>query len=221
MLVRHWLHAWSARAGSARSASMPGASTARAPRKTAGLEDTFLAHALAWFGVQCEPTLSPWDKAAARRRCRPRTHPAHPRRHRATPIPARPDGRPTPRSRRPEPVETTRPQSQFGEVRKSKPKSETNCLCLVTTREPLTTSPISNAVKARRGAACSAWTLAISLKKPVLHCSITPAPNEPARRKSNRRQRTPRRQRRSGRPPLTLNLLGRFLARPTAATSAP
>jgi hypothetical protein len=25
-------------------------------------EDTFLAHALAWFGVQCEPTLSPWDK---------------------------------------------------------------------------------------------------------------------------------------------------------------
>lgn len=27
-----------------------------------GSEDTFLAHALAWFGVQCEPTLSPWDK---------------------------------------------------------------------------------------------------------------------------------------------------------------
>ena len=25
-------------------------------------EDTFLAHALAWFGIQCEPTLSPWDK---------------------------------------------------------------------------------------------------------------------------------------------------------------
>jgi len=25
-------------------------------------EDTFLAHALVWFGVQCEPTLSPWDK---------------------------------------------------------------------------------------------------------------------------------------------------------------
>ena len=25
-------------------------------------EDTFLAHALEWFGVQCEPTLSPWDK---------------------------------------------------------------------------------------------------------------------------------------------------------------
>ena len=25
-------------------------------------EDTFLAHAIAWFGVQCEPTLSPWDK---------------------------------------------------------------------------------------------------------------------------------------------------------------
>lgn len=25
-------------------------------------EDTFLAHALDWFGVQCEPTLSPWDK---------------------------------------------------------------------------------------------------------------------------------------------------------------
>ena len=25
-------------------------------------EDTFLAHALEWFGVECEPTLSPWDK---------------------------------------------------------------------------------------------------------------------------------------------------------------
>lgn len=25
-------------------------------------EDSFLAHALAWFGVECEPTLSPWDK---------------------------------------------------------------------------------------------------------------------------------------------------------------
>ncbi len=25
-------------------------------------EDTFLARALEWFGVQCEPTLSPWDK---------------------------------------------------------------------------------------------------------------------------------------------------------------
>jgi tetratricopeptide (TPR) repeat protein len=25
-------------------------------------EDTFLTHALEWFGVQCEPTLSPWDK---------------------------------------------------------------------------------------------------------------------------------------------------------------
>jgi hypothetical protein len=25
-------------------------------------EDTFLANALEWFGVQCEPTLSPWDK---------------------------------------------------------------------------------------------------------------------------------------------------------------
>ena len=25
-------------------------------------EDTFLAHALEWFGVKCEPTLSPWDK---------------------------------------------------------------------------------------------------------------------------------------------------------------
>jgi len=25
-------------------------------------EDMFLAHALEWFGVQCEPTLAPWDK---------------------------------------------------------------------------------------------------------------------------------------------------------------
>lgn len=25
-------------------------------------EDTFLVHALEWFGVQCEPTLSPWEK---------------------------------------------------------------------------------------------------------------------------------------------------------------
>ena len=50
-------------AGSAHGASMHGASTARAPRKTGRPPKTsFLAHALEWFGVEYEPTLSPWDK---------------------------------------------------------------------------------------------------------------------------------------------------------------
>lgn len=64
-------------------------------------EDPFLAHALEWFGVQCEPTLSPWDKGRllADVVSRERTI-AHPRRHRAAAISARPHGRPSPQSRR-------------------------------------------------------------------------------------------------------------------------
>ncbi len=63
MLVRHWLQrlhrqGWlGARRVYAWSFHSQGTKEDRQAS-----EDTFLAHALEWFGVQCEPTLSPWDK---------------------------------------------------------------------------------------------------------------------------------------------------------------
>jgi len=63
MLVQHWLQrlqreGWfGARRVYAWSFYSQGT---KEDRQTS--EDTFLAHALEWFGVQCEPTLSPWDK---------------------------------------------------------------------------------------------------------------------------------------------------------------
>lgn len=60
MLVRHWLqrlqHAdkFGARRVYAWSFNSQGTKEDRQAS-----EDPFLAHALAWFGVQCEPTLSP------------------------------------------------------------------------------------------------------------------------------------------------------------------
>ena len=63
MLVQHWLQrlqreGWfGARRVYAWSFYSQGT---KEDRQTS--EDSFLAHALEWFGVQCEPTLSPWDK---------------------------------------------------------------------------------------------------------------------------------------------------------------
>lgn len=63
MLVQHWLQrlqreGWfSARRVYAWSFYSQGTKEDRQVS-----EDAFLAHALAWFGVQCEPTLSPWNK---------------------------------------------------------------------------------------------------------------------------------------------------------------
>ncbi len=63
MLVQHWLRrlqrqGWcGARRVYAWSFYSQGTSEDRQAS-----DDGFFAHALAWFGVQCEPTLSPWDK---------------------------------------------------------------------------------------------------------------------------------------------------------------
>ena len=63
MLVKHWLHRlqverwFGARQVYAWSFYSQGTKEDRQAS-----EDTFLAQALEWFGVQCEPTLSSWDK---------------------------------------------------------------------------------------------------------------------------------------------------------------
>lgn len=63
MLVQHWLHRlqverwFGARHVYAWSFYSQGTKEDRQAS-----EDTFLVHALEWFGVQCDPTLSPWDK---------------------------------------------------------------------------------------------------------------------------------------------------------------
>jgi hypothetical protein len=63
MLVRHWLwqiqhDGWSG-ARRVYAWSFFGQGTKEDPQVS---EDSFLSHALEWFGVQCEPTVSPWEK---------------------------------------------------------------------------------------------------------------------------------------------------------------
>lgn len=63
MLVQHWLQRLQREGwfGSLRVYAWSFYSQGTKEDRQAS-EDTFLAHALEWFGVQCEPTLSPWDK---------------------------------------------------------------------------------------------------------------------------------------------------------------
>ena len=100
-------------------------------------EDTFLAHALEWFGVQCEPTLSPWDKgrlladAVARERTLLILDGIEPLQY--------PPGPMGGQLRAPG-VQSLLKQlarKASSEVRSQKPELS-NSLCLVTTREPLT-----------------------------------------------------------------------------------
>ena len=95
-------------------------------------EDTFLAHALEWFGVQCEPTLSPWDKgrlladAVARERALLILDGIEPLQYPPGPMGGQ--------------IRAPGVQSLLKQLARkaNSAKSETNCLCLVTTREPLT-----------------------------------------------------------------------------------
>lgn len=102
-------------------------------------EDTFLAHALEWFGVQCEPTLSPWDKgrlladAVARERTLLILDGIEPLQY--------PPGPMGGQLRAPGVQSLLKQLARKASSAKSEnqnSKSEANCLCLVTTREPLT-----------------------------------------------------------------------------------
>lgn len=63
MLVQHWLQCLQheGRFGAQRVYAWSFYSQGTKEDRQAS-EDSFLAHALEWFGVECEPTLSPWDK---------------------------------------------------------------------------------------------------------------------------------------------------------------
>ena len=100
-------------------------------------EDTFLAHALEWFGVQCEPTLSPWDKgrlladAVARERTLLILDGIEPLQYPPGPMGGQ--------------LRAPGVQSQLKHLARkasasinSQPSPINNSLCLVTTREPLT-----------------------------------------------------------------------------------
>ncbi|RPJ57842.1 MAG: TIR domain-containing protein [Acidobacteria bacterium] len=100
-------------------------------------EDTFLAHALEWFGVQCETTLSPWDKgrlladAVARERTLLILDGIEPLQY--------PPGPMGGQLRAPGVQSLLKhlARKANAEVRGQKSKAS-NSLCLVTTREPLT-----------------------------------------------------------------------------------
>ena len=93
-------------------------------------EDTFLAHALQWFGVQCEPTLSPWDKghlladAVARERTLLILDGIEPLQYPPSPMGGQ--------------LRAPGVQSLLKQLARKANNIENCGLCLVTTREPLT-----------------------------------------------------------------------------------
>jgi len=99
-------------------------------------EDTFLAHALEWFGVQCEPTLSPWDKgrlladAVARERTLLILDGIEPLQY--------PPGPMGGQLRAPGLQSLLKHLARKSSAIGYQPSAINNALCLVTTREPLT-----------------------------------------------------------------------------------
>ena len=99
-------------------------------------EDTFLAHALEWFGVQCEPTLSPWDKgrllaaAVARERTLLMLDGIEPLQY--------PPGPMGGQLRAPGVRSLLKQLARMAVGINSHPSTLNQALCLVTTREPLT-----------------------------------------------------------------------------------
>ena len=93
-------------------------------------EDTFLAHALAWFGVPCEPTVSPWDKgrlladAVARERTLLILDGIEPLQYPPGPMGGQ--------------LRAPGVQSLLKHLARKANSAEHHGLCLVTTREPLT-----------------------------------------------------------------------------------
>lgn len=93
-------------------------------------EDGFLAHALQWFGVQCEPTLSPWDKgrlladAVARERTLLILDGIEPLQYPPGPMGGR--------------LRAPGVQTFLNQLAGKRHGSENKGLCLVTSREPLT-----------------------------------------------------------------------------------
>ena len=131
MLVQHWLQrlqreAWfGARRVYAWSFYSQGT---KEDRQASG--DTFLAHALEWFGVQCEPTLSPWDKghlladAIVRERTLLILDGIEPLQYPPGPMGGQ--------------LRAPGVQSLLKQLARKANDSEHRGLCLVTTREPLT-----------------------------------------------------------------------------------
>jgi hypothetical protein len=99
-------------------------------------EDTFLAHALEWFSVQCEPTLSPWDKgrlladAVARERTLLILDGIEPLQY--------PPGPMGGQLRAPGVQSLLKQLARKSSALNSQPSTFNQVLCLVTTREPLT-----------------------------------------------------------------------------------
>lgn len=93
-------------------------------------EDLFLAHALEWFDVQCEPTLSPWDKgrlladAVARERTLLILDGIEPLQYPPGPMGGQ--------------LRAPGVQSLLKQLARKANNDENLSLCLVTTREPLT-----------------------------------------------------------------------------------
>jgi hypothetical protein len=103
-------------------------------------EDLFLAHALEWFGVQCEPTLSPWDKgrlladAIARERTLLILDGIEPLQYPPGPMGGQLRAHGVQSLLKSLARKASAAQSQIS----NRPSEIPNCLCLVTTREPLT-----------------------------------------------------------------------------------
>jgi tetratricopeptide (TPR) repeat protein len=92
-------------------------------------EDAFLAHALEWFGVKCEPTLPPWDKgrlladAVVRERALLVLDGVEPLQYPPGPMGGR--------------LRAPGVQSLLRQLARNATVGDHPCLCLVTTREPL------------------------------------------------------------------------------------
>jgi hypothetical protein len=131
MLVRHWLQRlqhddwFGARRVYAWSFYSQGTKEDRQAS-----ENPFLAHALAWFGVQCEPTLSPWEKgrlladAVARKRTLLLLDGIEPLQYPPGPMGGK--------------LRSPGVQSLLKQLARGANTTEHHGLCLVTTREPLT-----------------------------------------------------------------------------------
>lgn len=175
-------------------------------------EDTFLAHALAWFGVQCEPTLSPWDKGRLLADAVAREHTLlildgiEPLQY--------PPGPMGGQLRAPGVQSLLKQLARKSSDLHSQPSTLNQALCLVTTREPLTDLTDFQ----RRGDSLWGSVLRMDLGNLTLEAGATLLHQVGANRAGAMEIRPDDKEllaasREVDGHALTLNLLGRFLAR--------